>query len=151
MARHEDNKAWGADNSEAGCLMSNIVPQHEKLNRGSWLALEDYHRNLVKDKDKGISELWVISGPIYTSSNPKKIGNDVVVPDACFKIVAWLNDDGETNAKAFILNQGDWDKSDLTKYLVSIDEIEEKTGLDFFPELASADESKLESKRATSL
>lgn len=151
LARHEDNKAWGQDNSANGCLMSNIVPQHEKLNRRSWLALENYHRNLVKDEKKDIREIWVISGPIFDSTSPKTVGNKVGVPDACFKIVAWMDDNNKLNTKAFILKQSDWDKTNLKQYLCSVDDIEKRTGLDFFPELDPDEEKVVESATATSL
>ncbi len=41
MARHEDNEAWGEDNSDEGCLMSNIVPQHRDMN-GAVLGVKPF-------------------------------------------------------------------------------------------------------------
>ena len=54
MARHEDNEAFGRDNSDTGCLMSNIVPQHKDMNGEAWNDLENLHQEVVADASVGI-------------------------------------------------------------------------------------------------
>ena len=144
MARHKDNAAWGEDCSDAGCLMSNIVPQEVGLNRGVWGRLEDLHRTAVNTPGLGVEMLWAISGPVFEEGRPVGfVANDVGVPAAVYKIIAWFDPDGELQARGFVLRQADRDP-DLLRYLVSIDSIEEATGLDFFPELADFVEMPME-------
>lgn len=144
MARHKDNAAWGEDNSDAACLMSNIVPQEVGLNRGVWGRLEDLHREAVNTPGIGVEMLWVISGPVFEEGQPLGfVANDVGVPAAVYKIIAWFDPGGELQARGFVLSQSDR-TNDLTRYLVSIDSIEEATGLDFFPELADFVEEPVE-------
>jgi len=147
MARHKDNSAWGKDNVDAGCFMSNSAPQKDTLNRGPWLALEDQHRNVVGQ----IGEIWVISGTIFNKiKEPQKTGNGIGIPDATYKVIAWYDSSGKLNARGYILKQTDTDR-DLTKYLKPIKEIEDATGLDFFPELDDVEESALESAKHVDL
>lgn len=88
MARHKDNAAWGKDNSDAGCLMSNIAPQHERLNQDSWLALENEHREIVGADGSEITTLWVICGTIFENNQPEfTVGNGVGVPKATYKVI----------------------------------------------------------------
>lgn len=57
----------------------NCVPQHPKLNMGSWKSWETTIRN-ESQRDK----LKIYTGGIYGS---KKIGRGVGVPDYCWKVV----------------------------------------------------------------
>lgn len=144
MARHKDNAAWGEDSSDAGCLMSNIVPQEVGFNRGVWARLENLHRNAVNDPDLGVEMLWVISGPVFEEGLPLGfVANEVGVPAATYKVLAWFDGDGSFQVRGFVLRQSDR-ISDLPRYLVSIDAIEEATGLDFFPDLADFIEDAVE-------
>lgn len=144
MARHKDNAAWGRDNSDAGCLMSDIVPQHEDLNPKAWLDLENAHRNAVNRSDLDIDKLWIICGTLFENGVPEfTVGNNVGVPKATYKVIGWFEDDGNFAARGYILNQDDRSR-DLTTYLTPIDTIEAKTGLDFFPDLDEVVETVLE-------
>ena len=65
MARYQKNRAWGEDNSDAGCFMTNSTPQHRAVNRGkAWRDLEDELRDIVANEDRGIEVIWVISGSV---------------------------------------------------------------------------------------
>lgn len=144
MARHQDNAAWGRDSSDAGCLMSNVVPQEAGLNQRAWLGLENLHRKAVNTPGLGIEMLWVISGPVFEDGLALGfVGNDVGVPSATYKILAWFDPDGNFQARGFMLRQSDR-IDDPPRYLTSIDAIEEATGLDFFPELADFVEEPVE-------
>ncbi len=151
MARHADNAAWGKDSSDAGCLMSNIAPQHKDLNRKAWLALEDAHRDAVANEALGIGTIWVISGTVFENTQPQStVGNGVGVPQATYKVIAWLDDADELHARGYLLTQSD-DVQDPRRYLTSIDEIERLTGLDFMPELDEEIENRVESATPTML
>ena len=136
LHRDADAEAWGRENVRLAGLMSNMVPQLGSLNADGWLRLEDAHRHLVEDAAAGVDRLWVVAGPVFDSETPRRVGNGVAVPDGCFKVVAWLEDD-TLHARAFILPQ----RADapLSAYLTSVDEVEARTGLDLFPAREFAD------------
>jgi endonuclease G len=146
LARHRDNAAWGEDNSDAGCLMSNICPQQDSLNRGPWLALEDMHRSIVGDVSAGIERLWVISGTIYDQRHATpRIGNGVGVPEGLFKIIAWFDSNDMMNVRAYVYPQTA-SQGEPSDFLTSVDEVEDATGIDFFPRLHDDNERALESQ-----
>jgi endonuclease G len=150
MARHADNRAYGRDNSDAGCLMSNIVPQQAGLNQGIWNDLEDEHRNVVGLSSLGVDQLWVISGPIFADHTPEfTVANDVGVPGAFYKVIGWFRD-GEFQARGYVLERFD-DEDDLASYLTPIDQIEQATGIDFFPDMEDVEENALESATFSTL
>lgn len=149
MARHEDNISFGADNLNAGCLMSNITPQHKDMNGEAWNDLENLHRDKVLQGGQ-FNQLWVISGSIYPGVQADTqwglgpegdktgyVGNDVGVPDSTYKVVYWINASNRLQMRGYIVHQEDRVR-DEAQYLVAVDTIEELTGLDFFPELDPA-------------
>ncbi len=157
MARHADNEAWGEDNSDKGCLMSNIVPQHKDMNGEAWNDLENLHQRVVADPSIGIDAVWVISGPIFEDTDNDgvedlagEVGNGVGVPHATFKVIGWFDGNDEFNARGYVVRQEDRVR-DPAHYLAAIDDIEAKTGLDFFPELPIARAQQIESPRHTNL
>jgi len=68
----------------------------------------------------------------------------VAVPDQFFKIVANV-ENGKWQAIAFLIPNAPSNVS-YRNFLVSIDAIENKTGIDFFPNLEDQTESHLEAK-----
>ena len=158
MSRHDDNEAWGKDNSGAGCLMSNIVPQHRDMNGEAWNDLEELHQNVVVDLSVGIDTVWVISGPLYEDTDSDgdedpvdMIGNGVAVPQATYKVIGWFDGDGVFQARGYVVRQEDRVRNDPAHYLTQIDNIESATGLDFFPELPADRAHTIESVAHTAL
>ncbi|GIV38511.1 MAG: hypothetical protein KatS3mg033_0311 [Thermonema sp.] len=113
-------------------LMSNIAPQTPELNRGIWRELEEQCRRWVR-RDK---TLYIVTGPIL-SKRPRKIGKHtkISVPKAYYKVILDMREP-EIKAIAFIMPNSKNLKDDFMDYVVSIDEVEAQTGLDFFPELS---------------
>ena len=74
----------------------------------------------------------------------RTIGNGVGVPEALYKIVAWFHGD-DFFARGYVIGQSAT-SFDLARYLVSIDEIEARTGLDFFSALEDGVEAGIEAK-----
>jgi len=120
-------------------LMSNIAPQARDFNTGIWRELEEQVRTWARTNKK----LYVVSGPVLEEKS--RIGdNEVLVPRAYYKV---LLDAAQPQRKglAFIIpNQVSY--KPLFDYAVSIDVVERRTGLDFFPNLLTdALEDELES------
>ena len=131
-------------------LMSNICPQKAALNSGRWNELEQtvgQDRSSHGSLAASCKEVWVITGPIY-DADIQRLKSGVEIPDAFFKIV--LDVDEETKGirvLAFIM-PNEKCKGELAEYLVAVDEVESKTGLDFYWELEDGVEEKVEGVKA---
>ncbi|MGF1451336.1 MAG: DNA/RNA non-specific endonuclease [Opitutales bacterium] len=123
-------------------LMSNIVPQSPGLNRGLWRLLEE---EVARDWLPDYRELWIISGPVYEEP-VRRLPSGVAIPDAFFKIVVDLTDSGELRMVSVVVPQEAEDFSEASRFLVSIDEIEDATGLDFMSLLADETEDQVEAE-----
>ena len=131
--------------------MSNIVPQHEQMNGEAWLDIEEQHRRVVANPASGIKVLWVISGPVFEDDQPKfTVGNGVGVPHATYKVIGWFDRANRFHVRGYIVRQEDRVR-DPEHYLRSVDEIEQMTGLDFFPELEDSLEGQLEAETHVTL
>lgn len=119
-------------------LTSNITPQKHDFNAGIWNKLEQKVRYWAKKYDG----IYVVTGGVL-SKDLKTIGYEAVtVPDYFYKII--LNKDAK-NPKmiAFLIPHKDTDKP-LQSFVVTADEVEALTGIDFFPKLSDDIEEKLE-------
>jgi len=131
-------------------LLSNMAPQvGVGFNQGIWKDLEDAVRGWVEQK--GV--LTIISGPVFYISNNKVtypvIGKDcVAVPTHFFKIVVDAKNPNSVDTLAFLLPNKDLNGHDYSECLVSIDEIEQMTGLDFLSALPQDIQDKVESSKA---
>ena len=119
--------------------MSNMSPQAPQFNRGIWSKLEKQVRHFsVREK-----RIVVVTGPILPQSPSKAIGaNQVTVPDYFYKVI--YDTTPPEKMIAFVLpNQGS--NEDLRTFVVTVDYVEELTGLDFFPLLPQPLQEELES------
>jgi endonuclease G len=127
-------------------LMSNIIPQKPKLNRGIWENLESMEIRIFAQKFKVI---WVVDGPVFGSS-VKLLKSGVAVPDACYRIIA-REDEGTPRIMAFIMPQDVAGNESLERFMTSVREIERATGLDFFSELPDDLENSLETQKTAAM
>ncbi|WP_428741324.1 DNA/RNA non-specific endonuclease [Tenacibaculum sp.] len=117
---------------------SNISPQNHEFNAGIWNKLEQKTRYWTKK----YNHLYVVTGGIL-ESNLKTIGKEKVsVPNYFYKVLLDYTQP-EIKAIAFLVPHKDSNKP-LYEFVVSIDELEQKTGIDFFPELPDNLENQLE-------
>ncbi|MDZ7772998.1 MAG: DNA/RNA non-specific endonuclease [Balneolaceae bacterium] len=123
--------------------LSNITPQKGPLNSGSWQVMESRIRALLEDKVFG--EVYVMTGPLYEEEMPDLPGADEThrVPSGYWKIVA-VPGEHSLQTAAFIMDQNTPRSSPVMDYLVSIDEVEQRSGLDFFWELGEHRQNRLE-------
>jgi endonuclease G len=133
---------FGKQAQEETFLMSNVVPQKHSLNAGLWKSLE---QKIATNYPARFGEVWVIAGPVF-GPKPEKLRRRVTVPEACFMIVV-DESDGRVRVEAFLFPQ-DANGPELARYLVTVDEIEQRTGLDFLAALPDEAENALEAKRA---
>ncbi|MDO9275673.1 MAG: DNA/RNA non-specific endonuclease [Lutibacter sp.] len=117
---------------------SNISPQTYEFNGGVWNRLEEKVRYWAQKYQK----LYIVTGGVLTP-HLKTIGTEkVAVPQYFYKIILDYHG-AETKAIAFLMPHEKSDKG-LYQFVVSIDEIEMLTGIDFFPELPDEVENKIE-------
>lgn len=123
-----DNK-WDEEAMYESFLLTNVCPQNRNLNSGVWNQIEMSTRQWAKT----YGDVYIITGPILYNQQHKTIGeNEVVVPEAFFKIIVCLND--QPKGIGFVCkNTNGGKKKDL--YVNSISQIERLTNLTFFPTL----------------
>jgi endonuclease G len=119
---------------------SNISPQNREFNAGIWNQLEMKARQWVKK----YGTHYVITGGVLEDGLEDIGDEDVDVPRYYYKILAKGN---EKNLKAiaFLMRNKPSSKS-IQKFTVSIDEVEKRTGIDFFSALPDEMENSLESE-----
>ena len=139
---------YGEDEQKKTFKMSNIAPQTPALNRGVWRDVEHRIADLWTAR---YGEIWVIVGALSSVRNGETLpGTDIDVPYAYYQVI--LAQEGlDVRAMALYFRQRiswyEWP----TRNLISIDELEEKTGLDFNPELPSFIQEPLEAQLPTRL
>lgn len=119
-------------------LTSNISPQKHDFNAGVWNRLEQKTRYWASKYDG----VFVVSGGVLKGTM-KTIGTEkVAVPNQFYKVII-DNNSGDTKMLAFLMDHEDSNKP-LYKFVVSVDEVEALTGIDFFHELDDEVENRLE-------
>ena len=108
--------------------LSNITPQRKPLNQGSWKNLEA----VVRDYAYAAGQAYILTGQLYDGNNSMvlpKADESHLVPTAYWKVVASRNG----NLTAFIFDQGLERKADYCDQIVTLREVELRSGLDLFP------------------
>ena len=122
--------AFSKDAMQESFYMSNMAPQLRAFNNGIWRELEENVRDWAYDND----EIYVVSGPLFYSSRPQKIGQTrVAVPDAFFKVV--LDIEGNKQKSIAFIIPHEKSAQHLREYAVTIDKVEEEIGYDLFADL----------------
>ena len=120
---------------------SNITPQRSDMNQGPWKDLEEKVRGLVRKHHR----VWVMTGPLYEAQVPGLPNCDEphTVPSGYWKIVV-ADDDGTLKYAAFIMGQDTPRDTNFADHVVTIRQIENRSGLDFLWELPDFEEQAIE-------
>ena len=155
----------GQDAAYCTHTVLNAIPQRPRFNQRIWKDLESLTGAWAQTYDK----IWVIQGPVfYPGKALAWIGDEgerrVAVPDAAFKIVIreMTGEEGTQAPEgpevlAFLYPQlgpgyfGPSKDYRHERFLTTVDEIEELTGLDFKLSTNAVIEKKLERRRAPAL
>lgn len=133
---------WSSETMHESFLMSNMTPQAPQLNRGMWKELEENVRKWAQN----FGEVTVVTGPVLEkpSAEYSSIGsNKVAVPEFFYKALLSKSNNGDTIMAAFIMPNKKCE-GEIWDYAVSVDEIEERTGIDFFSALDDSIENETE-------
>ena len=118
---------------------SNISPQDRAFNAGIWNRLEMQVRLWAKQH----GEIFVVTGGVLENGLEEIGEEDVDVPRYYYKILA-RQEDNSTKMLGFLF-LGKESTKPLREFAVTVDEIEERTGIDFFEKLSDKVEADLES------
>lgn len=141
MAPAADMK-WSSRAMEESFYLSNICPQNRNLNRGDWKDLEELTRHWALR----YGAVSIAAGPIYETKSPKRIGaNRVAVPDAFFKVLL-VGYPENPKAYGFIF-KNEAGSRPLSYYQLTVDEVERRTKMDFFPALPDNVEQRIEAQK----
>lgn len=133
---------YGLDVQKKTFAMSNVAPQTPQLNRGVWCDVE--HR-IADFWTARYGEIWVVVGCISSVSGGETIsGTGIDVPEAYYQIII-AQEGMDVRALAVLIPQTVPWSAWAARYIVSIEELERLSGLDFNPELPGFIQSPLES------
>jgi len=120
--------------------MSNISPQDPSFNRGIWRQLESLVRSWSTEK----AGLFVVTGPVLEAGLSTIGYNEVSIPNYYYKVLLDYDEQGgEYEAIGFLLPNRKGVR-ELDDYVVSVDSIENITGIDFYPQLDDGIENDIE-------
>lgn len=142
------DRLYSREVNEQTFYYTNMSPQRNSFNTGIWLTLEGQVQSWGRSCTSS-DTLYVVKGGTIDKEDQIKgyIDNDCSKPIPKYYYMALLFKKGESfKAIAFWLEHTDTQKSlKLSECALSIDELEEKTGIDFFPSLNDNLENALES------
>lgn len=133
-----DNK-WDQEAMTQSFLMTNICPQNHGLNKNDWNDLEMQCRQWARN----YGEVTIVCGPLF-EGEARYIGrNKVQVPSGFFKVV--YREKPKAKAIGFIFrNNGS--SQPWREQACSVDDVEERTGINFFPQLPDDVEDLIEAE-----
>ncbi|MDV6320597.1 DNA/RNA non-specific endonuclease [Chromohalobacter sp. HP20-39] len=131
-------RVYGRDAQLDTFQMTNITPQRPDLNRRVWQRLEEV---VMDDFLPRFGRLQVVTGPVFDTQFLHRIGF-TQVPEAFYKIIVAPGE--HPRVLAFLIPQTVRGDEPLDRFLVSIDELEARTRLDFFPRLPDEVETPFE-------
>ena len=117
---------------------TNMTPQEPDFNGGVWEKLESKVRTYAKACDT----LYVVTGCVVKSTStsiPDKMNHKVKLPEAYYKALLRYEKGSEYIACGFYIpHDSSIPAETFMDYIMSIDELEKKTGMDFFVNLPDA-------------
>lgn len=107
--------------------LANMIPQAPRLNQGLWSDIEEGLRRYVSS----MGDVYVLTGPVFKGSQISRLNDRVMVPTHVFKLV-W--NPRQQAGVAYLA-----ENTDTTQYsLLSINELEQFTGLNLLPALGAS-------------
>lgn len=136
---------YNSNSMSESFYLTNISPQSASFNRGVWRKIE----KKIRDWSYIYGELIIITGPILQCDSFGEIGyNKVTIPKWYYKVVI-DPDNFERNLAFLIQNAGS--SESIKSFVVTIDQLEEFSGIDFFYNLSDGIEESFESSKNLNL
>lgn len=131
--------SWSEQVMRESFYYSNMSPQFPAFNRGIWKKLEE----LVRAWADLYDTLYIATGPVLTEVLPSIGVHHVSVPKYYYKVIIKGSRYNYEGIGFIIPNNSS--NQPLSSFAVTIDEVEEKTSIDFFTALPDNKELKVES------
>ena len=136
---------------------TNSTPQLHEFNGGIWGTVE----NKVRDAIPASDSLYIVTGPVYqtvggsetvrTFVNSTNDSKTVPIPNYYFKVILKVRRSGgqitAASAIGFWFTHEDHSGENWQSFAVTVDEIEQKTGFNFFANLPPAVEATAEQNK----
>ena len=146
-----NDRLVSADANRQTFYMTNMSPQMSSFNQNYWVGYEQYVQNLGRDASFS-DTLYVVKGG--TIDKDKIIGHvyrnngkQVAIPKFYYMALLKCKSSGY-EAIAFWMEHKEYgtdaDKAEIARHAISIDELEEYTGIDFFHNLPDGAETEVE-------
>jgi endonuclease G len=135
--------AWSEQSIRTTFLLSNAVPQKQTVNAGVWASVETRVRQIARRADR----VHVFTGTLFEGRQQVIGAGRVAVPSHMYKVVLAVAGE-RMSMYAWIVPNEDRIAGGAEDFQVSVDEVELRSGLDYFGELDDAREQVLESGRA---
>lgn len=135
---------YGCDAQLETFLMTNMTPQLPGLNQITWGGFENILDDVYANKFEGI---WVLTGPVFHPTEiVSLLGREIEVPIEFWKIVIRRKPNGDVDAAGIVMTKQERRRGiPVSTFMTTIDDIESRTNIDFFPDLPPAEEQALES------
>lgn len=133
--------------NEQTFYLSNIMPQRSSFNVGVWEDMEIFLRDTWNRRDFR-DVLYIVKGGTIRDGQIKERKNGLVVPQFFYMAVV-CERSGNYKGIAFWANH-DNPSATIKSCIITIDELEEKTGIDFFCNLPDAIENEVEARTVLS-
>lgn len=131
--------------------LTNMQPQYPKFNQKLWAEMEDRMRKWIANSPATDTMYVCKGGTIDDEANIiERVKDKLIVPKYFYMAILYKNSEGYKALAFWALNENvDRSKDDLKKYVISIDKLEELTGIDFFCNLPDDVENKVEAATYT--
>ena len=131
--------------------LTNMQPQYPKFNQKLWAEMESRMRKWI-DNSPATDTMYVCKGGTIDDELNiiERVKVQLIVPKYFYMAILYKNSEGYKALAFWALNENvDRSKDDLKKYVISIDKLEELTGIDFFCNLPDDVENKVEAATYT--
>jgi endonuclease G len=126
--------------------LTNMQPQINAFNAKVWANMETQVRNIAMKNGYGFCDTLYVckGGTIDDESNIiKRVSGVLIVPKYFFMALLAVKD-GQYHAMAFWIEHKANSDKQLAKYAISVNELERRTGIDFFCNLPDSREETIE-------
>lgn len=132
-------KRFGCGPQRETFLLTNITPQLPGLNQRTWASFEAVTDTVYANAFDGV---WVMTGPVFDPTHLISLcKTSIEVPIAFWKIVVRRVGERGIDALAVVMSQQVRSAEPIEAFITTIDDIEARTGIDFFCGLARSDRS----------
>lgn len=141
------DRYYSKDANEQTFYYTNMSPQLQVHNGGVWADLEQRVQNWGRNPSFR-KVLYVVKGGTIDDANieARKVGGKIVVPKYYFMALVVQKPDGAYHGIAFWTEHRGYARYEVRSLAITIDELEQRTGIDFFPNLDDETEARVESE-----